>query len=249
MLKVMTLNVAHGRKDGWHQALRKRSTIEANLDEIVKVLVREEPDMVTLQEADGPSFWSGNFDHVEHLARGGRFSHHCRGEHVQGMKLSYGTALLSRLPLNDCRSITFAPSPPTFSKGFVVGTIQWPGRTGLEVDVVSVHLDFSRKLVREKQVRRMIAELSERDNPLIIMGDFNCEWTGKDRSLRTLAEKLDLAAYQPTADDMPTFPKSKKRLDWVLVSPELEFVKYKTIPDTLSDHHGVIAVLKVADQP
>jgi len=203
---------------------------------------------VALQEADGPSIWSGRFDHVEHLAGNAGFSHHCRGEHVKGMKLSYGTALLSRLALDDCRSVTFAPSPPTLSKGFVVGTIQWPGRPGLQVDCVSVHLDFSRKSVRRKQVRKMITELAERENPLIIMGDFNCEWTGKDRSLRTLAKELDLVAYKPTAEDMPTFPKLKKRLDWLLVSPELEFVEYRTVPDAVSDHRGVVAVLRIADQ-
>ena len=243
-LKVMTLNIAHGRRKAFHQALQKRTTIEANLDEVAKVFLREGPDIVALQEADGPSIWSGNFDHVDYLARSAGFSHHCRGEHVEGMKLSYGTALLSRLPLDDCRSITFAPSPPTFSKGFVVGTIQWPGRPDLKVDVVSLHLDFSRKSVRQKQIQKMITELSQRENPLIIMGDFNCDWAGKEPSLRTLAEQLDVVADKPAAEDMLTFPKSKKRLDWVLVSPELELVEYKTIPDTLSDHHGVVAVLR-----
>ena len=34
-LRVMTLNMAHGRKDGWHQALQKRATIESNLDAVV----------------------------------------------------------------------------------------------------------------------------------------------------------------------------------------------------------------------
>ena len=247
-LKVMTLNVAHGRRKSLHQALQKRAKIEANLDAIAKVLKREGPHVVALQEADGPSIWSGRFDHVEYLAGNAGFSHHCRGEHVKGMKLSYGTALLSRLELKDCRSVTFAPSPPTLSKGFVVGTIQWPGRPGLQVDCVSVHLDFSRKSVRRKQVRKMITELAERENPLIIMGDFNCEWTGRDRSLRTLAKELDVVAYKPTAEDMPTFPKLKKRLDWLLVSPELEFVEYKTVPDAVSDHRGVVAVLRIVDQ-
>ncbi len=245
-LSVMTLNIAHGRRDALHQALQRRKTIVANLDRIAEVLVREKPDAVALQEADGPSSWSGKFDHVEHLAKGAQFRYFCRGEHVKGMKLAYGTALLSRGPLSDCRSITFPPSPPTFSKGFVVGTIPWPGQTDVQVDLVSVHLDFARKSVRTKQIRRMIDELSERDRPLIIMGDFNCQWTDKDSPLRTLAERLDLAAYRPKADDMATFIGSEKRLDWILVSSDLEFVRYETIADVLSDHRGVLAVLKLA---
>ena len=246
-LTVMTLNVAHGRKRGFHQALKKRATIESNLDDIADVLKREGPDVVALQEADGPSGWSGGFNHVEYLAVGGGLEHFCRGEHVKGMKLSYGTALLSRLPLEESRSVTFAPSPPTFSKGFVVATVAWPGRPDSQVDVVSVHLDFARKSVRGKQIQKLIDELSARENPLIVMGDFNCQWDGKDKSLRTLAEGLDLVAPEPAAGDMATFPKTGKRLDWILASPELEFVEYRTVTDVLSDHYGVVAVLRTAD--
>ena len=244
-ITVMTLNVAHGRKDGVHQALQKRAAIKANLKKIAKVLLREGPDVVALQEADGSSLWSGRFDHVQYLADRCQMSDCCRGEHVKGLKLSYGTALLSRMPLGDCRSVTFAPSPPTFSKGFVLGTIAWPGRPEVNVDVVSVHLDFSRKSVRREQINRMIAELSPRENPLIVTGDFNCKWDGKEKTLKTLAKRLDLVAYKPKAKGMGTFPRSEKRLDWILVSSELEFVRYETIEDTLSDHRGVVAVVGV----
>ena len=246
VLRVMTLNLAHGRSDGRHQALRKRSAIVSNLDDVGEVLNREHPDVVALQEADGPSVWSGNFNHVEYLAENGRFPHSCRGEHVQGMKLSYGTALLSRLPLTDCDSTTFAPSPPTLSKGFVIGTISWPDKPGMAVDIVSVHLDFSRKNVQQRQIRKMIDLLGKRKNPLIVMGDFNCHWKDDDSPLRTLAEELGLYAYEPSKGKMVTFPKLKRRLDWILVSKPLEFARYETVPDTISDHLGVVAELQIA---
>jgi len=57
-LKVMTLNIAHGRSTGFHQLLQSRSTVVRNLDHIRAVLSREKPDLLGLQEADGPSFWS-----------------------------------------------------------------------------------------------------------------------------------------------------------------------------------------------
>jgi endonuclease/exonuclease/phosphatase family metal-dependent hydrolase len=246
-LKVLTLNVAHGRNEGPHQALQKRQRIEANLDAIAEMLLREQPDVVALQEADGPSVWSGDFDHVGYVAGKAGLAHHCRGQHVEGLGLSYGTALLSRVPLGDSRSVTFAPSPPTFSKGFVIATFQWPGRPGLEVDVVSVHLDFSRKSVRQRQIEELIGELSQRDNPLVIMGDFNCQWTGEDGPLAPLVEKLDVAAYRPTAEEMTTFPKLKQRLDWVFISPGLEFVEYETVADPVSDHRAVVAVLRIVE--
>lgn len=244
-LKVMTLNVAHGRKNGRHQLFRKRDTIKANLNDISAVLRQKSPDLVALQEADGPSVWSGNFDHVKYIARNADYAYSVRGDHVKGKTNSYGTALISHLFLNASLSIQFAPSPPTFSKGVVISTIQVPGDPDIEVDVASVHLDFSRKSVRRKQVQEIIGALCHRKRPLIMMGDFNCEWAANEPTLRILADELNLQAYRPEAFDMKTYPKSKKRLDWILISPEFEFITYDVVQDTISDHCGVIADLKI----
>lgn len=239
----MTLNIAHGRKDGANQILQSTEQIKANLDTIASMLKRERPDLVALQEADGPSIWSGNFSHVAYLAEKAGYSYSVRGAHVDGMKLSYGTAFLSKYPLNSAISTTFKPSPPTFSKGFVLAHLTFAN--SLENQFVSVHLDFSRDTIRQKQIETMIETLSVNSKPLIIMGDFNCDWK-KQSALQILANKLNLSAYQPdsTAENMITFPFSKKRLDWILLSKEFEFVSYKVIPDIVSDHLGVIAEIR-----
>jgi endonuclease/exonuclease/phosphatase family metal-dependent hydrolase len=245
-LRVMTLNVAHGRRDGFHQALQRRERIEKNLSAIAAELERVEPDLVALQEADGPSIWSGRFDHVHYLASSARFASYVRGEHVKRFNLTYGTALLSQIPLDDAVSVTFAPSPPTLTKGFVVGAVAWPGEPQTLIDVVSVHLDFARKSVRDAQVQELARMLGQRKRPMIVMGDFNCEWTSKGSPLKRLAESLGLKVHQPDAKGMTTFPTLGTRLDWVLISPELEFAGYQTLTSTLSDHLGVVAELKLA---
>ena len=153
-LKVVTLNLAHGRKNAWHQALLRRRAIQANLDEVVRILRQEQPDVVALQEADGPSLWSGRFDHIAYLSEEAGIPYFVLGQHVRRMKLAYGTALVSRHVLKETTSHRFSPSPPTQRKGMVVGTIRWPGRRRFSLDVVSVHLDFSRKSVRQRQSRR-----------------------------------------------------------------------------------------------
>jgi len=244
-LKVMTLNMAHGRKNGRHQLLLKKSTIKSNLNDISSVLRQKKPDLVALQEADGPSAWSGNFDHVQFIAKRAQYTYSVLGEHVKGKRNTYGTALLAMLSLNTPVSIQFAPSPPTFSKGIVVSTINLPGYPDIEVDVASVHLDFSRKSVREKQAKEITSKLGHRKRPLIMMGDFNCEWTAKESTLRVLAKELNLKAYQPYAANMKTYPKSGRRLDWILISPEFEFITYDILKDTVSDHLGIVSELKV----
>src|SRR5258708_3463709 len=49
-LRVFSLNLAHGRRDGEHQVLQSRVAIRSHLDRVAAVLRREAPDLVALQE-------------------------------------------------------------------------------------------------------------------------------------------------------------------------------------------------------
>ncbi len=247
-LRVMTLNLAHGRKDGTHQLLQSTARIRANLDDVVTVLGRLEPDVVALQEADGPSFWSGDFDHVEFVAEWASFGYFSRAEHVKGLGLAYGTAVVSKRHLRDARCVTFEPTPPSPSKGFLVATVVWPIVEGksTSVDVISVHLDFSRQSVRQRQIAAIVKNVKPRERPLIVMGDCNCSWTDEESPLKALARELDLKVFQPDASTLATFPASGRRLDWILISSDLEFRSHQVVPDTLSDHLAVMAEVVVA---
>jgi endonuclease/exonuclease/phosphatase family metal-dependent hydrolase len=241
-LKVMTLNIAHARRGGAKTLGNDADKIRRNLEDIVAVLKRERPVLVALQEADSPSSRENNFDHVAFIARGAGYPHVFRGEHVKKKHHAYGTALLSRLPLGDSKSVTFPPSPPTPLKGFVVSTVRWPfGNETLDVDVVSLHLDFSRKSVRLKQVEALAATLGSRAAPRIVMGDFNCDARKGEKTIRELAKRLDLELFQPFAVGMETFAFPRRRLDWILVSPRFRFVEYARLNDRVSDHFGVQA--------
>jgi hypothetical protein len=46
-----------------------------------------------------------------------------------------------------------------------------------------------------------------------------------------------------------TFPSWRPlvRLDWILITEELGFEAYQTLPDRLSDHLGVVATLGLRD--
>lgn len=246
-LKVMTLNLAHGRKDGTHQFLQSTARIRSQLDDVVAVLERVQPDVVALQEADGPSFWSGNFDHVEYVAQAAGFGYFTRAEHVKGLGLSYGTGIVSRRRVDEAKFVTFEPTPPSPSKGYLLTTVEWrvPDPTVL-VDVVSVHLDFSRSSVRDRQVATIARNLKPRRRPLIVMGDFNCSWSDDASPLRVLAADLELRAYQPEASNLATFPSTGRRLDWILISKELEFQSCRVLPDILSDHLAVVAAVSLA---
>lgn len=247
-LKIMTLNLAHGRKDGFNQIFLSKSTIRQNLGDIIEFLKPLAIDVVALQEADAPSWWSGNFNHVSLLADNADYSDYIQTNHANSWFFSYGTALLSRLPFSDALHHTFQPSPPTLNKGFTLGQIIWQpdeNVTPILIDIISVHLDFSRKSVRDKQIAEIKKVLAERINPLIIMGDFNSNWFAKKSVIKRLIELNDYHVYQPESRGLGTY-KSKYRLDWIILSKELDFKSLTVLPDMLSDHSAVIAEIIIS---
>lgn len=249
-LRLMTLNIAHARREAQHQALLAPPALKHNLGTIAEVLRREAPDVVALQEADGPSAWSGDFDHVATLAQLAGIDHAFRGEHnpfsFGPFDLSSGTALLSRFPLAQPRSRAFLESWRD-TKGFVAATVEPEALGGACVDVVSIHLDFLAARVRRRQVDQLVEMFRHRERPLVVMGDFNCEWSERRRSLDRLRRELRLRP--PAEPAHATFPSWRPlvRLDWILVSEELAFSSYETLPDRLSDHLGVVAGVQLRD--
>jgi endonuclease/exonuclease/phosphatase family metal-dependent hydrolase len=243
-LELLTLNVAHGRGTALNQILVSAAQHRENLEEIASILLASDAQVVALQEADAPSLWSGKFDHVEYLAEttGYRFSAH--GYHATAWPFTYGAALMTKSRMNDTRSHRFRPTWPTATKGYVRGTINW--RNGEEEDsvrpvtLVSVHLDFSREEVRKAQIEELVDDLSEMTTPLIIMGDFNADWSSDNSPVRQLANAIGLRAFRPTTQEFSTY-KDIKRLDWILISDELKFIDYAVLPNIVSDHLAVVA--------
>lgn len=245
-LHIATWNIAHGRGLAFNQIGLPCETFEANLRAIAGVLRRERPDVVCLQEADGLSDWSGGFDHVAFLAEAADYSHRHHGLHVEtkrlGVRLRYGTAILSLWPLSEMNSHPF--DAETFdTKGYASADVAFADRV---VTIVSVHLDFKRATVRRRQVNDLVKRFRSRDGPLIVAGDFNCAWDDGEDALRRIAEGLSLRSDNPGIRGGPTYPSHApaKRLDWILISDDLKFVDYHTWPDLGSDHLGVAATVE-----
>ena len=245
-LRLLSINLAHGRGQGVHQAFQDDTDARRNLDAIEALIRRESPDLIGLQEADAPSKWSGNFHHVEYIAKAAEYEWGMHAAHAEGLGLSYGTAVLSRLPIEDHAAYTFLPARASLPKGFSLAIVRWPD-TGIDIDVVSVHMEPLREAIRQRQAGELIAALADRSRPLVIMGDFNTEWDHPDGVLQRLVEELDLMAYAPLAEDIITYPRLNRRLDWILASSEFRFVGFEVLDDPVSDHRAIIADLGVDD--
>ena len=252
-IRAVTLNVAHGRKDGRNQMLLGEETIRSNLVEVADFLDRSEADVIALQEVDAESKWSGKFNHLDFLSENSAYVCSYHGIHASGRMYDFGTALLAQKPFGDSFTHSFKPSWPTTTKGFSFAALDWnPGGALPEptvVNFISVHLDFSRRSVRRSQVEEMVAALSQIEGPMVMMGDFNTDWEAKESSLKSLAEQLNLSAFKPLAEGLSTYGKKGARLDWILISDDLEFSDYSVLPEVMSDHYAVAAEIVLKNKP
>lgn len=242
-LGLLTMNIAHGSALGRTPLLQTSGRIRYNLREIARLLARESPDVVALQEVDLRSVWNGGFDHQHYIAELAEYPFSFSGSHKEGRLFNYGTGLLSRLPLHDPASIKFRRPAVRPGKGFVMSTIEWqanPGDDVLLVDVVSVHLDFLSRQQRVREIELLVATLASRPNPRIVMGDFNTEYLSTDAVLLHLERALNLYTFEPHARHV-TYPLLGRRLDWILVSPCFELGNFRVLGGKLSDHHPVAA--------
>jgi endonuclease/exonuclease/phosphatase family metal-dependent hydrolase len=250
-LSIMTLNIAHGRNQALNQMLLGRERTRQNLIDIAKLLEASGADIIALQEADGPSRWSGNFDHVQLLAKHSGYPWYVRGSHASSWLYDYGVAILSRIPFVESLHHTFQPSPPTINKGFSLGHLHWKPNDSFEkpinLDIVAVHLDYSRRSIREQQVTEMDEVLSGRGNPMIIMGDFNSEWSKNSSVIRKIASEWGLKVWMPDDSSVQTY-KGGTRIDWILITEELEFLRHEVLPDAVSDHYAVTAEIAWAKE-
>jgi len=243
-IRVMTLNLAHGRATARSQAGIARAEIERNLDRVARLVRDVGPDVVAIQEADAPSTWSGGFSHVEYVAERAMLSAVCHGRHFElplfPVMIQYGTGLISAGPLTDCRSIRFG-SDQWDTKGFVLATLAVDRRI---VTVVSVHLDNRSAKRRMAQARMMVDELRRVDGPLIVLGDFNTDGRGAD-SLRFVCDALKLSRVAPESKDhsMATYPADRpvERIDWILISDAFRFAGHGVCDSVVSDHRAVWA--------
>jgi endonuclease/exonuclease/phosphatase family metal-dependent hydrolase len=247
-IRLLTLNLAHGRRRGPHQVLQPEPRLRHNVRQVAIALSEVNADVLALQEADGPSAWSGNFDHVATLSQLLDMPHHFRGDHnhlgVGRFHLRSGTALISRHPLAEPRSHRFGQNWRD-TKGFVLATVTVPEWGNEEIDFVSVHLDFLAPRIRRRQVEQLARTLKARHRPLVLLGDFNCNWEVDPRTMELLTAELDLQTHE-AEHHFPTYPAIAPfhRIDWILISKQLEFgAAHFTLPDRVSDHLAVVADL------
>jgi endonuclease/exonuclease/phosphatase family metal-dependent hydrolase len=159
---------------------------------------------------------------------------------------AYGIALLSRFPVRGWRVVRLAPVPVRVPMRFrgrvrpelvrdeprvaVVADVQT--QTGA-VTVVNTHLSFI-DWWNGRQLRRLMADVADDGQPLVLMGDLNMD----------PARATRITGLRPAASE-PTFPVDdpRQQIDHVLVRGHLRATDAAAVRLPVSDHRALTVTL------
>jgi len=251
-LTIMSLNIMHARRKGKTSLplAYKKVEIVKNTKQIAEKIQKANPDIVGLQEVDGPSILNGGYDQLTEIQHYSGYPYAYFAPHSLFKRKSKtlhqaGTAILSKYPLLNPRTAFFARTFPIPRKGYAVSDILLPN--GKHITFVSVHLvliDIRRRASRSKQSGHMARHLADGPHPIIITGDLNCS-AKKESTIPALIKELDLHAYEVDSPLHKTFPSwnPRRRIDWILPSKSFRFLDHTIHHDIATDHAGVLAHL------
>ena len=254
-VRLLTFNIAHARGLNPIQGLTSLRKLRLNLRKIARLLDQLKPDIVALQEIDECSRWAGNFDHLDYLRLHAGYPHAVFGINTrrQGLiNLCYGNAFLSRHPIAATETVVFGQRS-VGEKGFLFAEFDLGGRL---IPVVNLHLHFSSREHRIRQLGRLLAWLRDQQRsrrahwhvPPLICGDFNNPGTSPDATAALLSHLSDYHDYVLHPVKGRTFPSPLPRrlLDFVFLPPACLSVRSEIVRSFVSDHRPVLVDFHVA---
>jgi len=254
-IRLISFNIAHGRGLTPIQGLTSSRKLRYNLRRIADLLGELGADIVALQEIDECSVWSGSFDHLDYLRTHSGFAHAAFGINNRRsglVNLSYGNAILSRMPIVETETIAFGRRK-LGEKGFLFAEIDIGGRT---LPLVNLHLHFGSRRRRLIQLDLLVTWLRAKERergagwavPPVVCGDFNTPDKGGDATASLLSHLCDYGDYRLHPLMGRTFPSPlpSRALDFVFVPPGCRGVRSEVVRSFLSDHRPVMVEFSVA---
>ncbi len=256
-LRLLTLNIAHGRGLSLYQGFHSLKYIYRNLDRIAHLLRRLRPDIVALQEVDESSHWNKHINLLDYLQENAAYSHAYLGVHNRrkGLKqLAYGNAILSHHRINSTEAIPFG-TKTLGEKGFVFAEV---AVGNFLIPVINLHLDYRSRRIRTEQIEQVIADLDARSERIegtqrltpVIFGDFNTSSkSSRDAVQHLLTYVRRHTDYRIYPEQGRTFPAYYPRwgYDFIFVPAEYEVVSCRVIRSYVSDHRPVLMQMRLPE--
>lgn len=238
-LRILCYNIHYGQgTDGVY-----------DVDRLAKVIAREKPDLVALQEVDVGVKRSGRVHELRRLGElTGLASRYGPTQHYEGGL--FGNAVLTNLPILD---VVIQPLPyteateklVTYPRGAIAVTVRAPD--GKPLRFVSTHFQHN---VEEDRVAeaKAINKLFAGDGGIrtILAGDMNA--TPDSEPMKILHKRWVNAINDPPMPSAPSV-KPRNRIDYILSRPVAAFrMKETRVVDeeVASDHRPVFAILELS---
>lgn len=219
-IKVMTYNIHHGR------GIDKRFSIKR----IAEVIENENPDIVSINEADKYNIRSWFIDEPAKLSNLLGMDYFF-GDNVKILFMKYGNVVLTKLPILNAENILLPASGE--QRGVVKAKLSIEGQ---KMNILCTHLSLSRKMreLQFEQIRQMVTNSSE---PSILAGDFNC----KTEELNPLFSQM-----QPTEGHYTySATRPTSTLDYIVWTKHFEILNSYSVDSKASDHLPLVALLKL----
>lgn len=252
-LTVMSYNIQSGFRTA-HNPTRDPDLVD--LEPIIEVIRREDPDIVALQEVDRFRARTRYEDQAAYIASAlgmeFAFGPAFYGEETEVGRGMYGNALLSKFPIESALThalpgrFMLLPDEPAWviEPRVALETRLRIGETA--VYVYALHLSTTGDQ-QQVQVQRLLSVLDQVKGPQIVMGDFNAE--PHTPHMQQLLEKLHspLEDVQPRAT-FPNGPEATRAIDYILLSPDFRVTKAYVIAESTgaSDHNPIVAHVELA---
>jgi len=258
-LRILTLNIAHGRGLSAYQGFHTARGIERSIKRVAHLLRKMDADIVALQEVDEYSHWNRRIHLLDALQEQAGYPHVYLGVHNRRsgkLPLAYGNGLLTKYVIHRAEHEAFGQAS-LGEKGFVCAELETPH--GI-LPVVNLHLDFRSRLRRIEQIERLIQFLDDKKytsegtphlSP-VVCGDFNSRSGRPGDAVRHLFRYFGKHAYQlyPQGRRSRTFPSllPTHAIDFFLVPPGYRVIACEVLRAYVSDHRPVVIDLEVMER-
>lgn len=235
---VLTYNIHHANPPS------KPNLID--IDAIARVIKKQNPDIVALQEVDAHTRRSGvNINEAEEIARlTGMKAYFARSIDYDGG--AYGVAILSKLPVRDFTNTALPTDDNTKGEHRTLATAKIELANGNQFVFACTHLDAQHADVnRQLQIKKILGVLRQESLPVVIAGDLNATPNSD------VINQLDSHFTRSCVGDCPfTIPEisPNKTIDYIAYAPASAFrvVSHQVVDESYaSDHRPVKAVLQL----
>ncbi len=240
-VKLMGYNIRHGLGCDGH----------LDLERIARVIEREAPDLVGLNEVDVRFHHRSGFaDQLGWLAArlgmDSLFGPAIRHTEATGEPAGYGNGLLIKGQVHNVRNrrVQRRGEEP---RALLIAEWIPPGET-VSIRVVVTHMGLS-PWMRRQQVDLLLEECRDLSQPVVALGDWNVT-PGRSAVVRLAPFLLDTLGESGVSDSTYPCPSPRKRIDYIFCSRHFYREKASVVvtPECPSDHLPVLSVLKLKSE-